>query len=342
MSQDFFEEPEKKETGEVSNLNVENAIQEHHSKIETQNSLDDFDDFESFPIPKTDFQHTSTSLEPQSAEASVEDQTKIEPLTEFQQDKDQSIHDEFDDFASFPTSKPFTEFQPTTVEPQAIQFEADFSQFSAFEEVEQKPEPEEDFDDDFDDFQEFTSAPALSVQADTFPQFVPLVSNISDRIVPVLDMMFPKASENDIDVNRNTISLKNPNYIKPIDSSLALNFQWNSSDIRKTLVESIGISSANIVFQDNWNPSMPRFAANLGIAPLEPLKPVKNDVSANNPVPRELEEHKSTFENKVKMIPDIPAVEFDWSKSNAGDPLDGEFQKYILRNKTFMILFICA
>lgn len=52
---------------------------------------------------------------------------------------------------------------------------------------------------------------------------------------------------------------------------------------------------------------MPRFAANLGFSPLEPMKPSAVSGSSSN----------SSATNE------IPAAQFDWNSSGLTNPLDG-------------------
>lgn len=244
-----------------------------------------------------------------------------ERIAIFQDDHNSSL-DNFDDFESLrPSKNIISTIVQIPVEPLANQFKADFSQFAEFEEENKEIQSPDDFEDEFDDFQDFTSAPTLPAQAiETFPQYVPQISNISERIESVLKTMFPQ----DVAPEDDFVVVTNLDYtsilIKQVDSALALNFQWSNSDTRKYLLESIGVDSRGISLHENRNPSMPRFAANLGDVPLEPMKTIKSDVT----------QVKSMATDKPKIM-DVPAVEFRWSSSSCSEnPLDGEFIQTLL------------
>lgn len=54
---------------------------------------------------------------------------------------------------------------------------------------------------------------------------------------------------------------------------------------------------------------MPRFAANLGFSPLEPIKP--SSVSG-------------TTSTNASVTNEVPAAQFDWNSSGLVNPLDGK------------------
>lgn len=84
--------------------------------------------------------------------------------------------------------------------------------------------------------------------------------------------------------------------IKNVEETNALTYQWANSSSNNILLNSLGIDSRNIVsniylhilihdqlnvkfkylqlFGPRWNPNVPRFAANLGFTPLEPIKAI--------------------------------------------------------------------
>lgn len=71
---------------------------------------------------------------------------------------------------------------------------------------------------------------------------------------------------------------------------------------------------------------MPRFAANLGFSPLEPVKPT----TTTNPRENENKEstvsalpNSFTFQTKTAQSIDVPAAQFDWNSSGLVNPLDG-------------------
>ena len=71
---------------------------------------------------------------------------------------------------------------------------------------------------------------------------------------------------------------------------------------------------------------MPRFAANLGFNPLEPLKPVKLGTSVVGSEPT-----TSIYNHKTGTVrTEVPAVEFDWNTSGLVNPLDGMFIIFVV------------
>ncbi|KAL5282580.1 AFTPH family protein [Megaselia abdita] len=207
-------------------------------------------------------------------------------------------------------------------EPQAVQFEADFNQFSAFEDNNDTQIKSEEVEDEFDDFQDFTSAPALKSQdSELFPPYVPDTTNISERITSIIKIMFPEDSTPAENVEPVVKLGPSSMIINPVDSALALEFQWNKSEMRHFLMKSIGIDIRGADLHENWNPSMPRFAANLGAVPLEPLKPVKTDISQANPMP--INEATNLQVVDPAKVSDIPVVEFNLNRFSTDNPLDG-------------------
>ncbi|XP_034486481.1 rho GTPase-activating protein gacF isoform X2 [Drosophila innubila] len=188
---------------------------------------------------------------------------------------------------------------------------ADFSEAPAPVES-RRPEPVMSNDDGFDDFQDFATPSTTTVEAATVenndddddfgdfsePSFVSVeaavtpvlatpglpqppppaatVLNITERVKPVLDLMFPnhEASSAQIAAKQTPLAEVQSLHFGAIEQAHALDYQWVSSEMQHSLVRSLGIDSRNILFGDKWNSSMPRFAANLSYDPLKPLKPL--------------------------------------------------------------------
>lgn len=70
------------------------------------------------------------------------------------------------------------------------------------------------------------------------------------------------------------------------------------------------------MYREKWNSSAPKFAANLGLSPLEPMK-VSSSSSGENDV------------KTSKTVLDVPAAQFDWNSSGLINPLDGKPTFYI-------------
>lgn len=67
------------------------------------------------------------------------------------------------------------------------------------------------------------------------------------------------------------------------------------------------------LYGEKWNSLAPKFAANLGLSPLEPMK-IPSSSSHDGDI-------KAT-----KTIPEVPAAQFDWNSSGLINPLDGKLQ----------------
>jgi hypothetical protein len=72
---------------------------------------------------------------------------------------------------------------------------------------------------------------------------------------------------------------------------------------------------------------MPRFAANLSLSPIEPMKPSSTQSSTAKPSP----DVKQSILQPTKVLTEtVPEAEFDWNSSGLVNPLDGESFKYLL------------
>ncbi|XP_001358958.3 uncharacterized protein Afti isoform X2 [Drosophila pseudoobscura] len=196
--------------------------------------------------------------------------------------------DEFDDFGDFadfsavPT--PTVEAMPPPVQQRKDSLQAappataEDDGFDDFQEFATPPEGDADDDDDFGDFSEPLTAPipiAVAVPPPPPPAAVHL--SIDERIKPVLELMFPLSQESSAanEAKRRPLAQCQTFNFGAIEQAQALDYQWTSSEMRHSLVRSLGIDSRNILFGDKWNASMPRFAANLSFDPLKPLKPLE-------------------------------------------------------------------
>ncbi|XP_037026037.1 uncharacterized protein LOC119067263 [Bradysia coprophila] len=168
-----------------------------------------------------------------------------------------------------------------------------------------------DDDDDFgefNDFSDFTQSQSLHS---------PLTANVEEltaRIKPLLDSLFPTSDNESEDGSYDGPVLTNDTtkIIKDFENSKALDHQWTTSVGKSSLVTALGIDSRNILYGGKWNSSMPRFAANLGFSPLEPMKP--SNVSGPS----------SSVTNE------IPAAQFDWNSSGLTNPLDASHAHTLL------------
>ncbi|KAH8312284.1 hypothetical protein KR044_010074 [Drosophila immigrans] len=148
-------------------------------------------------------------------------------------------------------------------------------------------ENENDDDGDDDDFGDFSEPSFVTAEPAAAPVITPVLPqppppaatllSITERVKPVLDLMFPSleaCSGAQNAVKQSPLADSQALQFGGIEQAHALDYQWVSSEMRHSLVRSLGIDSRNILFGDKWNSSMPRFAANLSYDPLKPLKPM--------------------------------------------------------------------
>ncbi|XP_063831331.1 uncharacterized protein LOC135080590 isoform X1 [Ostrinia nubilalis] len=238
-----------------NNDTVENNVtaavsQEIENDFVQQTSNNDLDDFE-------DFQFISSDNKPDD---------NILVTAENPWENEDSQNDGFGDFtANFATNDEFSE--PTTLE--------------------QPDEKDHDSEDDFGDFDEFQSVnePQTNTSAPdkTLCEEVPVLNlqstdsehQIFERINEVMHSIFQQEvteSDNILD-NRLEGSLGETwGYLLETDVRQPYIVNWNNSLAQKTLLKALCIDSRNILFGPKWSSSMPKFAANLSTAPLQPQK----------------------------------------------------------------------
>ncbi|XP_017470675.1 PREDICTED: uncharacterized protein LOC108362271 isoform X2 [Rhagoletis zephyria] len=318
---------------------------------ELNDDFGDFADFESateITIPTTCPMKTADSNVITKSECNdVKPVDELPVESTIQNNDDENDFDDFQDFCSAPTSvsntKPIISSQNSEGVAatcndgikKGIALNENSLATLKIDSESQAKEVENSDDDDFGDFEEASLAiPTSEFTANTAimnTHTPPATSgNISDRIGSVLKLMFPPADESvDSDKERTApdalSSLQLPNGTLPfesIEAAKALEFQWPQSEIRHALVRSIGIDSRNILFGENWNPSMPRFAANLSFNPLKPLKPqTVNPSTTTAGIDSEHYSNGSDVSN-YSMKTDVPDVEFDWQSAGLVNPLD--------------------
>nr|CAD7458788.1 unnamed protein product [Timema tahoe] len=131
--------------------------------------------------------------------------------------------------------------------------------------------------------------------------------------------------------------------LRDLETSHALSYHWVGSSANKLLLAALGVDARNIVstaqflslwcaephavifsrplgcfvvifqlFGARWNVSMPRYAANLGLSPLEPVR-----ASEGPPIAPTGQIVATKLEDPV-----VPAAQFDWNGSGLVNPLD--------------------
>ncbi|KAL9900372.1 aftiphilin isoform 1-T2 [Glossina fuscipes fuscipes] len=168
--------------------------------------------------------------------------------------------------------------------------------------LENKIDKSDDSDDDFGDFNtaqpstipattviipaslKSTSSHSSTLETEASSGAIPSHKNLNERILKILQFMFPEQT-----IAPNTSDNYEQASFKiykgcdipfpPIDSAKALDYQWANSETRHIFIKSLGIDSRNILFGENWNPSLPRYAANLSFNPLKPMKPKNSNLA---------------------------------------------------------------
>ncbi|XP_055848974.1 homeobox protein 5 isoform X2 [Episyrphus balteatus] len=331
---------------------------------------DDFAEFEAFPTPLVSNDIPKIQEEPRENDLPVKeviDDNNTEPVFE-------ADFSQFSSFATETVAPPvvtsqiiensqftekstlddleaddFDDFQDFTV-PSTTTEERKASVYSASSEVAEDPtetiknseeDDNEDEDDDFGEFSEVVETNEASSIPSSNSGFN--LANLNEKLKPILDMMFPVANPNDqkdeeapeytpSDLN----DLNQLTAINQIDTAKALEHQWINSEVRHSLIKSLGVDSRNILYGEKWNSSMPRYAANLSFNPLEPMKSDKSTNNSSSSTNTTDYRKRSDSLTSTSTKTDVPAVEFDWNSSGLVNPLDGV--KEILHERTIETL----
>ncbi|XP_055848973.1 uncharacterized protein LOC129913982 isoform X1 [Episyrphus balteatus] len=317
---------------------------------------DDFAEFEAFPTPLVSNDIPKIQEEPRENDLPVKeviDDNNTEPVFE-------ADFSQFSSFATETVAPPvvtsqiiensqftekstlddleaddFDDFQDFTV-PSTTTEERKASVYSASSEVAEDPtetiknseeDDNEDEDDDFGEFSEVVETNEASSIPSSNSGFN--LANLNEKLKPILDMMFPVANPNDqkdeeapeytpSDLN----DLNQLTAINQIDTAKALEHQWINSEVRHSLIKSLGVDSRNILYGEKWNSSMPRYAANLSFNPLEPMKSDKSTNNSSSSTNTTDYRKRSDSLTSTSTKTDVPAVEFDWNSSGLVNPLD--------------------
>ncbi|KAL0133112.1 hypothetical protein PUN28_000705 [Cardiocondyla obscurior] len=198
----------------------------------------------------------------------------------------------------------------------------DFTNFSSMtvewksDDTKELKVPEDD--DDFGDFSNFeTSMDVVETQQFSLKDSICRIENknAANKIEDIITNMFPTASEHHNIELKALIDKTDKVWqnVKSVEETNALTYQWANSSSNNVLLKALGIDSRNILFGPRWNPNIPRFAANLGFTPLEPVKATAElQLSATN-----------TCKIQGTVCSDeVPAAQFDWNSSGLVNPLD--------------------
>ncbi|XP_050305394.1 uncharacterized protein LOC126742680 [Anthonomus grandis grandis] len=175
-----------------------------------------------------------------------------------------NLDDEFADFSCAPAETDSDDFGDFT----SITIVTHQDNFASFPET--PPSPTED--DDFGDFASISTLPMAEPPQSRVlllneKQALEKSTEIVKEMFPVPQMAVPDFREGNFEETDKVF-----NQIKNITETHALAYQWSKSASQNLLLKALNIDSRNILFGPGWNPSMPRFAANLSLTPLEPVK----------------------------------------------------------------------
>lgn len=202
----------------------------------------------------------------------------------------------------------------------------DFTNFSEHTQFDETNVPDQkDEDDDFGDFNNFETAfeqPAVEQPQNSLKESIYRIENKSaaNKIEDIITTMFSMDWEQcEIEV-QSLISQADKVWqsIKNVEETNALTYQWANSSSNNVLLNSLGIDSRNILFGPRWNPNVPRFAANLGFTPLEPIKATTDSqtIAASN------SKSQSSANSE-----EVPAAQFDWNSSGLVNPLEANISE---------------
>ncbi|KAL6448980.1 hypothetical protein ACFW04_000602 [Cataglyphis niger] len=173
--------------------------------------------------------------------------------------------------------------------------------------------------DDFGDFSNFESSMGVvETQQFNLKESICRIENknAANKIEDIITNMFPIIPEyHEVELKPLIDEMdKVWQNVKSVEETNALTYQWANSGSNNVLLNALGIDSRNILFGPRWNPNIPRFAANLGFTPLEPIKATA-------------ESQQSSTSNASRMqgaacSDEVPAAQFDWNSSGLVNPLD--------------------
>ncbi|CAL7942231.1 unnamed protein product [Xylocopa violacea] len=202
---------------------------------------------------------------------------------------------------------------------------ANFSEHTQYERHDKTnvPDKSED-DDDFGDFNDFESAfeqPVVKQPQMSLKESICRIENknAANKIEDIITTMFSIDSEQ-CEIELQSLITQTDKVwqsIKNVEETNALTYQWANSSSNNVLLNSLGIDSRNIclqLFGPRWNPNVPRFAANLGFTPLEPIKATADSQPTAS---------SSTSKTQTSMnSEEVPAAQFDWNSAGLVNPLE--------------------
>ncbi|XP_028131999.1 aftiphilin [Diabrotica virgifera virgifera] len=272
----------------------------------------EFGDFENF----TSVTEGSTEQQKQDVKEDETSEFGVFTSSASQEDND------FGDFGNFTSQAP-----PSTSKEESstgVGDDDDFDDFASFPATTDPKGVNPDVPDDgFGDFGNFTTSTSdLKPDNQSLEDALPVldVKEVFKKTEEVVKDIFvlPEEEQEDFiyfELGKDDFIFKQ---IQDITDSPALTYHWSKSSSQKYLLNSLNIDARNILHGHNWNPSVPKFAANLGVQPLEPIKMESLTPSPSKPTPPA----PQISSQSSQEAQDVPSAQFDWTNSGLVNPLD--------------------
>ncbi|XP_063367317.1 uncharacterized protein LOC134655785 isoform X2 [Cydia amplana] len=240
---------------------------------EVNNETDDDDEFGDF----NDF-HTASNIKPSTITAIVDacenpwesnqtestDQSQMPVSSDFGafeayfDDTEKTEPPIFDEFKSQVASVP----DGQSLQQNIVEDDDDFGDFDDFKSsVQETKDNENDIQDPLTRVLDFQSTESESQ----------LLENISKILYSIFDEEIPEP-ETVFDGRLEGMLCETWGHLLETDVRQPYIVNWNSSIGQKTLLKALCIDSRNILFGPKWSYNMPKYAANLSVAPLQPQK----------------------------------------------------------------------
>uniref|UniRef100_A0A1A9ZT53 Clathrin_bdg domain-containing protein n=1 Tax=Glossina pallidipes TaxID=7398 RepID=A0A1A9ZT53_GLOPL len=329
----------------VEKNTVENNNQLKVDFSENEHDNGDFGDFDSFPILQNSRESDFNGLNPYNPNPTIDSADKQNSSTH-SADNEEDI--DFSNFRDIENYKYKEEEQR-----KCTQFvtRATSSIAETCIVLENKIDKSDDSDDDFGDFNtaqpstipaptviipaslKSTSSQSSTLATEASSGSIPSHKNLNERILKILQFMFPEetiAPNTSDNYEQATFKIYKRSDIPfpPIDSAKALDYQWANSETRHIFIKSLGIDSRNILFGENWNPSLPRYAANLSFNPLKPMKTKNSNIAECSTYDDLSSEFKSTDSynhcnrDKIGFIEDAAEVKVNTSNEQTKEVIN--------------------
>ncbi|KAG8233755.1 hypothetical protein J437_LFUL003825 [Ladona fulva] len=262
--------------------------------------------------------------------------------------------DDFSDFASAPVESvgggPFVAFQSEgDVKKDEVSLDPAEDEFSDFTFVSSDP-PEVPSSAEGPTVSESLETPGFSFESHTASETASEQLDHQEELALFQQLRLGKVDDQTESLARlafpNTATAENESYLvsdlktslkagvvwqnlKELENTNALSYQWGGSSSNKALLSSLSIDSRNILFGPRWNStSVPRFAANLGFDPLEPVKASAAVSKENAAIPHQATRVTSSQDAEVQE--NVPAAQFDWTSSGLVNPLESTHRSALL------------